>query len=259
MLVIEALQIAEQINIKKFRQNFKLAPIANSSTELFYNETGDKYLSVYGYGVVAFCGYNATEKSELTNFIKLYSEDNLTTELVEDFKVIPNPDQGIKLHYDSIEIPEVNARVLQIIMLNIAQSVSLNFYEDLAENILNQTSGLTKDLEAKGTLNVSKRNLLKFIGKTLNVKNSIIDNLYIFDAPDSVWEDENLAKIDDALKKALDLKMRYREVDYKLKIVQENLTLFTDLLQNNQSHRMELIVIILILIEVIHLFIGGFK
>jgi required for meiotic nuclear division protein 1 len=53
--------------------------------------------------------------------------------------------------------------------------------------------------------------------------------------------------------------MRYREIDYKLKIVQENLTLFTDLLQNNQSHRMELIVIILILIEVIHLIVGYFK
>jgi uncharacterized Rmd1/YagE family protein len=52
--------------------------------------------------------------------------------------------------------------------------------------------------------------------------------------------------------------MRYRDIDYKLKIVQENLTLFTDLLQQRQSHNMELIIIALIMIEVIHLLVSYF-
>jgi required for meiotic nuclear division protein 1 len=259
MLKVEAFQIAEQINIKKFKANFKQAPIQSSSTDLYYSETSNKFISVFGYGVVAMAGYSATEKSEFVNFLKQYCEDIVTSDFKEDFTVIENKDQPFKLNYNSIEIPTVNHQVVQIVMLNIAQSVSLDFYENLAENILTETSSLTKELESKGSLSISKKNLLKFIGKALNVKNSIIDNLYIFDAPDIVWESEYLGKIDDALKKALDLKMRYREIDYKLKIVQENLTLFTDLLQNNQSHRMELIVIILILIEVIHLIVGYFK
>jgi required for meiotic nuclear division protein 1 len=259
MLKVEAYQIAEQINIKKFKANFKQTTIQSSSTELYYSESETKFLSIFGYGVVALAGYNATEKSELINFLKQYCEDLIITEIKEDFTVIENKDQPFKLNYNSIEIPTVNHQVVQIVMLNIAQSVSLDFYENLAEDILTQTSSLTKELESKGNLSVSKKNLLKFIGKTLNVKNSIIDNLYIFDAPDIAWENEYLGKIDDALKKALDLKMRYREIDYKLKIVQENLTLFTDLLQNNQSHRMELVIIVLILIEVVHLIVGYFK
>jgi required for meiotic nuclear division protein 1 len=67
-----------------------------------------------------------------------------------------------------------------------------------------------------------------------------------------VWENEYLEKVDEGLKKSFDLKMRYKDIDYKLKIVQENLTLFTDLLQNRQSHNMEVIIIVLILIEVLH-------
>ncbi len=258
MLKVEAFQIAEQINIKKFKADFKHPAFHSTSTELYYSDS-NKFLSVFGYGVIALAGYNATEKSEFINFLKQYCEDLISTEFKEDFTVIEDKTHAFKLNYNSIEIPTVNNQVVQIVMLNIAQSVSLDFYENLAENILTETSRLTKELEIKGNLSVSKKNLLKFIGKTLNVKNSIIDNLYIFDAPDIVWESEYLAKIDEALKKALDLKMRYREVDYKLKIVQENLTLFTDLLQNNQSHRMELIIIILILIEVIHLFVGYLK
>ena len=259
MLKVEAFQIAEQINIKKFRYNYKQTPIQSSSTELYYSELKGRFISVFGYGVVVLAGYSTVEISEFVVFIKQYCEDIITTEIKEDFTLIENKSQPFKLNYHSIEVPTVTHQVVQIVMLNIAQSVSLDFYETLGESILSETSMLTKELEAKGSLSISKKNLLKFIGRALNVKNSIIDNLYIFDAPDIVWESEYLAKIDDALKKALDLKMRYREIDYKLKIVQENLTLFTDLLQNNKSNRMELIVIILILIEVIHLVVGYFK
>jgi required for meiotic nuclear division protein 1 len=67
-----------------------------------------------------------------------------------------------------------------------------------------------------------------------------------------------LERIDKGLKKNLDLKMRYQDIDYKLKIVQDNLTLFTDLLQNRESTRLEWIVIILILIEVFDIMIKKF-
>ena len=106
-----------------------------------------------------------------------------------------------------------------------------------------------------GTFKYAKKDLLKFIGRTLNIKNSIIDNLYIFDAPEEVWENEHLERIDKGLKKTFDLKMRYQDIDYKLKIVQDNLRLFTDLLQNRESTRLEWIIIILILIEVFDIFI----
>ena len=95
---------------------------------------------------------------------------------------------------------------------------------------------------------------LQFIGKTLSIKNSIIDDLYIFDAPDIVWENELLGRIDEAIKRTLDIRMRYRDIDYKLKIVHENLTVFTDLMQNRESTRLEWVIIGLILIEVVHLF-----
>jgi uncharacterized Rmd1/YagE family protein len=256
MLKIEAYQIAEQIHIKRFKTDFKQTPASSTSTDLFYHSENGTYLIVLGYGMVVFAGYSELEKSNLIKFIKEYCEDIVETEFKDDFLVEISQTEEIKLHYNSIEIPKLNDSVLQIIMLNIAQSVALDYYEDLGLGILNQTKKLTDELEKRGKLEISKTNLLKFIGRTLNIKNGIIDNLYIFDAPDSVWEDEYLEKIDEGLKKLLDLTMRYRDVDYKLKIVQENLTLFTDLLQSRQSHNMEVIIIVLIFIEVIHIFLS---
>jgi required for meiotic nuclear division protein 1 len=256
MLTIEAYQIAEQINIKKFKADYKQTPTSSSSTELFYHLDDGSHICVLGYGVVAIAGFNATSASEFIKFLKSYSTDFIDKEFKDDFIVHEVKGKPLKINFNSVELPEITNAALEIIMLNIAQSVSLDFYEDLSNQIGEETGKLTKELEQAGKLKISKTNLLKFIGKTLNIKNSIIDNLYIFDAPEVVWENEDLNKVDETLKKSLDLKMRYRDIDYKLKIVQENLTLFTDLLQNKESNRMEIIVIVLILIEVVNIFLG---
>ena len=47
-------------------------------------------------------------------------------------------------------------------------------------------------MEQRGKLSISKINLLKYIFKVLNVKNSIVDNLYILSDPNLVWEKEEL-------------------------------------------------------------------
>jgi required for meiotic nuclear division protein 1 len=256
MLTVEAYQVAEQINIKKFRADYKQTPTSSSSTELYYHFDDNTHLCIYGYGVVALAGFNITATSELLKFLKDYCTEPLSHDYKDDFVIHVKADQPLKLNFNSIELPELNNAVIEILMLNIAQSVSLDYYENLGNQIVAETGKLTDQLEKVGKLQISKKKLLMFIGKTLNIKNSIIDNLYIFDAPEIVWENEYLNKVDDAIKKSLDLKMRYRDIDYKLKIVQENLTLFTDLLQNKESNRMEVIVIVLILIEVVNIFLG---
>ena len=53
-----------------------------------------------------------------------------------------------------------------------------------------------------------------------------------------------------------DINTRFRALDYELRVVQDNLELFTDLLQNRESTRLEWIVIALIFVEVLNLIVG---
>lgn len=249
---IEAYQLAEVINLKKFRADYASQPLFANTSELFYKQSDGKYFYLLNYGIAIFAGLRDLEKSELLKFIKQYIEDEVTDDFKEDFTVVIKENAPLAVSYNDITIPELTDNVLRIIMLNIGQSVSLDYFETLSFDILKNTEKLTTELEKTGTFKSPKKDLLRFIGRTLNIKNSIIDNLYIFDAPDIVWEDELLGKIDEGLKRTFDLKMRYRDVDYRLKIVQENLTMFTDLLQNRESTRLEWVIIALILIEVVH-------
>ena len=252
---IEAYQISEIINLKKFRHEYTSQPLIFNSSELFYKQGEDKYCYLLSYGIVVFASFTDLEKSEFLKYVKGFIEDEVEEKYEEHFIVQTDSSVSVVLNYDSITVSEITDNTVRIVMLNIGQSVALDFYEDLTLEIFKDSREITDELEKTGTFKYSKRDLLKFIGRTINIKNSIIDNLYIFDSPEEVWENEHLERIDKGLKKTFDLKMRYQDIDYKLKIVQDNLRLFTDLLQNRESTRLEWIVIILILIEVFDIFI----
>lgn len=252
---IEAYQISEVINLKKFRNEYASQPLIFNNSELFYKQGENKYCYLLSYGIVVFASFPDLEKSEFLKFVKGYIEDEVEAKYDESFDLQTDPSVSVVLNYNSITVSEITDDTIRIVMLNIGQSVALDHYEDLTLAIFKDSHEITDELEKTGSFKYSKRELLKFIGRTINIKNSIIDNLYIFDAPEEVWENEHLERIDKGLKKTFDLKMRYQDIDYKLKIVQDNLRLFTDLLQNRESTRLEWIVIILILIEVFDIFI----
>ena len=111
-------------------------------------------------------------------------------------------------------------------------------------------------LEQTGKLNVNRRNMLKFIGKALNTQNEIADNIYIFDAPEQVWDDEYLDKLHKGLLRHFDLRVRFSEIEYTLRIIEGNLNVFREISNHRESNMLEWIIIILILVEVFNLLIS---
>jgi len=143
-------------------------------------------------------------------------------------------------------------------MLNVSQSVALDYFSDQTNLLLEETNSQTSLLEKKGKLAISGKSLKMYIGRTLNLKNRISENLYIFDSPPETWEDENLNRIDLGLKKTFDLQERFRDVKEGLEIIRENLELFKDLLQYRNSTVLEWIIIILVSAEVVNIIVDKF-
>ena len=74
-----------------------------------------------------------------------------------------------------------------------------------------------------------------------------------FKEPD--WEDQELDRLDKGLKQIFDLKERYRNIKEQGVVIKENLSLFMNIMDHRESSRLEWIIIILILVEVVDLFI----
>jgi uncharacterized Rmd1/YagE family protein len=251
---IVACQLAENINLKKFRADYTGELYSSSSYELFYQEGDSSWLYVLNYGLIAFAGYDDIRMSNFISLIENYCDNRIEQVYREDLIIYKQKEKALRFSYNAIYVPEINPNVIRVAMINVCQSVALDFYADASQKLLDEAFVFTNELEKFGKVRISKKDLLKFIGKSMNIKNRIFDNLYIIDSPEIVWENEYLGHINQGLSNTFDLKMRFRETEYALKIVENNLSIFTVLIQHKESKVLEVIIIALICIEVLNLF-----
>lgn len=264
LLNVRAYQIAEEIDIKRCRAEFPGDLATTSPGELFYRrksasplgppDAGDVgYLYIMDYGVVIFAGYGEAEAAAIIDRLQPYCQGTLAARMGEDFRVHAET-QELVLGYNDIHLPTLTPEALRIVMLYVGQSAALDHYEVLLNGMMDETARFSKELEKYGRIKTSQRNVQRFIGRILAVRNRIIDNLYIMDAPDITWESEFLDKVDRGMKKTFDVAERFRSLDYQLRETRESLELFAELLQFRKSNMLEWIIIGLILVEVIQIF-----
>ena len=97
---------------------------------------------------------------------------------------------------------------------------------------------------------------MKYIGRLLNLKNKITQNIYIFDSPNITWNDEYLNVINTDLSRELDITLRHSSLQESLNTVRENLEIFKDINQHSHSSTLEVIVIVLIAIEILNIILS---
>ncbi|HSF45796.1 MAG TPA: RMD1 family protein [Chitinophagaceae bacterium] len=247
-----AYQVADSIDLKGFKASFPVEIFYEEPDEIFYEMPDQRLIYVFKYGVICFLNYDEIKIAEFFRLIEPFCRNVFDDKLSEVLQIETGTSEN-RFGYNKVELQQGKTNVLRIVMLNVSQSVALDYYSDQTNRLLLQTHHHTQQLEQKGKLGISGKNLTKFIGKTLNLKNKIAENLYVFDSPDVTWEDEYLYKVDMGVKNTFDLQVRFRNVEEGLVIVKENLELFKDILQHRKSTALEWIIIILILVEVINL------
>ncbi len=255
---IVAYRLGGAIHLKNLKAAYKGGIHSATSTDVFIQKGEYAYIYVQNYGEVAFSECDDKTISEFLDFVRRFAEAPALAEkeYKEDFVIEIDPGSQLKFDYNSIRVPEINADVIKISMLNVSQSVVLDYYTEVSQNILYETTKYTRELELSGKLRISKKELMKLIGKTLNIQNRITDNLYFLDAPDTVWDDEYLSKINAGLSKIFNLKTRFNEVEYTLKIIDNCQKTFAQLVQHRDANKLEWVIILLIFFEVLNTLIG---
>jgi required for meiotic nuclear division protein 1 len=252
---LRAINIADNINIKQLKANFVGTLIKSTSTELFYEIDTNKYISMFNYGVVAFSNHAQQEIDQVITDISIYindQQDRISETIEIEFKT--NPETSYQNEVLSVPIIDNRNELFRIVMFDLSQTVALDYYSNIAEKLLHEVKAFAVQLEQKGKISLSKKEMMKFIGKSLNTRNEIIDNLYIFDSPDLTWDDEKVEKVHRILTETFDLNVRFKEIEYTFRIIDSNLQIFKEVYEHRYSAFLEIVVIILILIEVIKSF-----
>ncbi len=251
-----SIQIADTIRIRDCKKRIQETLLFSDSDELFYKCQKDQYVYIFKYGVVCFYNFTSNEIEDFTIKLNECSKSVLpiANQVSEELGIEVNKKE-YQVDFDHIKLRDNDSEKIRLVMLNLSQSVALDNYSNVSEQILEDTRIHTNYLEEHGKLDIGGKRLKQYIGKVLNVKNKISEHLYIFDSPEITWDDKVLNILNNDLKKKFDLKDRHRVIHEQLDIVKENLELFKDIMFHRQSSTLEWIIIILILVEVVDLFI----
>ena len=253
---ITGYHLGDRLDLKEIKHNLTFNCIYADPTELMYEIDNHSYIGIFDYGSIVFFGVDNATQTNIINAIRNVLKLDSIELKRENFDVEVNPEASYKVIFDRLIIKELSIDIAKIIMLNIAQSVALDYYIEQSNILLAQTYQFSVELEEKGKFSIKGKRLLKYIGRLLNLKNKITQNIYIFDSPNITWNDQYLDVINTDLSRELDIKLRHSSLQESLNTVRENLEILKDINQHAHSSTLELIVIVLIGIEIVNLIIG---
>jgi uncharacterized Rmd1/YagE family protein len=252
---ITGYHLGDRLDLKELKNNLAYNCIYADPTELMYEADNHSYIGIFDYGSIVFFGVDNSVQTTIINGVRSILKLDSAELKREIFDVEIDPTASYKVIFDRLIIKEISIDIAKIIMLNIAQSVALDYYIDQATILLRQTQQFSLELEEKGKFSIKGKRLLKYIGRMLNLKNKIAQNIYIFDSPNLTWNDEFLNVINTDLGRELDIKLRHSSLQESLSTVRENLEILKDINQHSHSSTLELIVIALIAVEILNLII----
>jgi len=255
---IKAYHLKQNLDLKRVKEWLGTQPIIENSAELFYKTEANSYVFISNYGAVVLYNYQVAAESSLLQKLLVPLGLYQKSLLVDEFDLMEDQTQSnyVTIAFGHLILHKVDEGALKIIMLNLAQSVALSYYDGMSQEMIAEVKQFTTEMELKGRLNINNKAILKFIGKTLNTQNRIAENLYIFDAPAITWEDEYYNAINSTLARHFELNTRYRAIENNLKIIEANLHAYMEVNNHRESSKLEWIIIILILVEVLDTFLS---
>jgi len=213
------------------------------------------YALAYDFGAVVFFGVEAPDRNRVVAALAKLLTEEPHAPLTESFLVEVDeggigPSGWLEVHFDRVVVGRLTLPIVDIVALVLAQSAEVDYYAQDVEEIEAETDRIVGQLRSQGRIR-RVRELSRFIGLCMATRNDVLSTLALFDKPESTWENEQLDRLWNGLYHMLELGDRYRALDVKLRMFQDNLVVLVDLARQRHTLALETTVAVLILLEIL--------
>ena len=246
-----AYHLAEALKLKDIAKVFELKPLVLNPTCLIYELAENCFCLFYNFGSVVFFNVEEPVRQTTLDRIKEYLPSSATPVTSDEFILEVEKKAKNTVFFEKVVVDKLNRGKIELVSLVLAQSTALEYFENRVEEILNQLVIITAQLEKGNKLWVSGKKIRKFIGMAMAMKQNLIATLYLLEKPEETWENKTLDDMHQEATMMFELKERLRAVDYKLKMIQDNLEILANFTTNRQHLLLEWAIVGLIVLEVI--------
>lgn len=210
-----------------------------------------KLAILHDFGAAVFFGLDRAASDRLVAHLIARLAPEPHAPLTEHFLIEVRPGAATEVKFDRAVVPSARLLDLELVSLLLAQSVVLDYYEEDVGEILQRTQVITSGLAQRGRIPGRVRNLRQFIGSCISTRADVVLSLALFDKPESTWDDAEADRLFRGLRTELEIDDRFRAIERKLGMIQDDLVLFVELSQTRSSWRLEMIIVVLILLELL--------
>jgi uncharacterized Rmd1/YagE family protein len=251
-LPIAAYGFAATFKLRELTETFSfLGHVGVRKDRLLVSAEGRRYVVAYDFGAVVFIGVDPDAQTRLIAELTKRIPPEPYPPTTESFLIEIEPGASAEVRFDRVVVPELSAGAVDIVAEVVAQSVAMDYYAKDVEEIEVETDRIASLLRTEGRVPGPVRKLVQFIGLCIATRNDVISTLALFDKPDATWESEQLDRLWNGLHHILEIGDRYRALEAKLRMFQDNLEVLADLTRQRQTFFVEVAIVVLILLEML--------
>jgi uncharacterized Rmd1/YagE family protein len=223
-----------------------------STAPLAFRAGKDGVVTVFRYGVVALFGVSALEEDEVLRSLRgrVIRPIELREDETATIEIAPDKDEQI-LPGGPILLRAITPEHMLVIADALAKSVVLARDEREVSAVIEIVEPFARQLAEEGRTPGGRRAILKHIGNALLVQHRVSGRVAVTDKPDVIWDRPDLERLYARLQDEYELTERADALSRKLAVISETAEVLTDMIDTKRSLRLEFIIVMLIVFEIV--------
>jgi required for meiotic nuclear division protein 1 len=206
---------------------------------------------VFRYGAVVFVAADPAEEAAFIERLKprIVSPITPAEEETALIRAAPAAEDSIT-PAGVIQLREHSPERLSVIADVLAKSVALAHHEREVAGVFDSIEPISRALMGGAAPAATRKSFLELIGSALMAQHRVSGRVAVREKPDILWDRPDLERLYGRLESEYELTERTETLARKLQVVGATATAMIDLQDTARSHRLEVLVVVLILVEV---------
>jgi uncharacterized Rmd1/YagE family protein len=209
---------------------------------------GDGYAVIFRYGALVLAGLTPAEEQSV---LAQYAQGTQPIE-EEWLELVLAPDQDEGLTADGrLQIRALTTAHVLVLADILAKSIALARYEREIADVFDTIEPAATTLAVSGRIPRARKALLRLVGSALLAQHRVSGRIAFAEKPDILWDHPELERFYSRLKDEYEIIERGTLLNGKVQVVASAAQTFTDMMDTDRSVRLEVLIVILILAELI--------
>jgi uncharacterized Rmd1/YagE family protein len=217
-----------------------------SNAPFCYRE-GHGYVVVFRYGALVLVGLSA-EEEQVTR--EHYAQGPVIEEENIDLAIRPEGEEGVAAS-TGLQIRSLTPAHVLVVADILAKSIALARYEREIASVFDTIEPAASTLAVSGRIPNARKAILKLIGAALLAQHRVSGRIAFAEKPDILWEHPELERFYARLEDEFEIIERGTLLNGKVEVVASAAQTFTDMMDTARSTRLEILIVVLILAELI--------